>query len=145
MLGKCLWIWVMWLWPGYGWHTTIDACFSLTFSQSALLLLTFMIINSAPDSSFQVLIHPPRFPIVSIFWYPRSLNISLHSIISDFMRRRQSLKSKRSQIREFVYKLIQYIDRSCLLFLASFPLSLNVKCAKRQLKGNSWKIKCVKR
>ena len=30
--------------------------------------------------------------------YPRSLNISLHLIISDFARRRQSLKSKCSQI-----------------------------------------------
>ena len=48
--------------------------------------------------------------------YPRSLYISLHSMISDFARRRQSLKSKCSQIREFVHKLIQNIDRSCLLF-----------------------------
>ena len=48
--------------------------------------------------------------------YPRSLNISLHSIISKFARKRQSLKSKCSQIREFVYKLLQTIDRSYLLF-----------------------------
>ena len=43
--------------------------------------------------------------------YLRSLNISLHSIISDLARRRQSLKSKCSQIREFVHELIQNIDR----------------------------------
>ena len=52
--------------------------------------------------------------------WPRSLNISLHQIISDFARRRQSLKSKCSQPitnqGQFVYKLIQNIDRSCLLF-----------------------------
>ena len=46
----------------------------------------------------------PKCPVLPFIVYPRSLNISLHSIISDFARRRQSLKSKCSQIREFVYK-----------------------------------------
>ena len=49
--------------------------------------------------------------MLSTLNYPRSLNISLHLIISDFARRRQSLKSKCSQIREFVHELIQNIDR----------------------------------
>ena len=64
------------------------------------------------------------------FHYPRSLNISLHLIISDFARRRQSLKSKCSQIREFVYKLIQNIDRSCLLFRELSSLAKCKMCEK---------------
>ena len=80
--------------------------------------------------------------------YPRSLNISLHQIISDFARRRQSLKSKCSKIitkSEVCIEINTSINRSCLLYFASCPLSPNVKCAKRQLQSNSSKIKCAKR
>ena len=40
--------------------------------------------------------------------YPRSLNTSLHLIISDFARRRQSLKSKCSQIITYMGVCIQF-------------------------------------
>ena len=61
--------------------------------------------------------------------YPRSLNISPHLIISDCARRRQLLKSKRSQTRELVNKLIENIDRSYLLFC---KLSSLAKCKVRK-------------
>ena len=61
--------------------------------------------------------------------YPRSLNISLHLIISDFARRRQSLKSKSRQTMEIEYKSLLNIDRSCLLFR---ELSSLAKCKVRE-------------
>ena len=65
--------------------------------------------------------------------YPRSLNISLHQIITDFARRRQSLKSKCSQIitNQGVCIQINTKHRQELSsFFVNCPLSPNVKCVK---------------
>ena len=51
--------------------------------------------------------HPNQGGGISYTIYPKSLNVSLKLIVSDFAMRRQSLQSKRS--------LIQNMNRSCLL------------------------------
>ena len=59
------------------------------------------------------------------FHYPRSLNISLHFIISDFARRRQSLKSKCCQIitNQGVCKQINTKHRPDLPYFSRVVLS----------------------
>ena len=116
-----------------------------------LAVVNFAYINPAGSQSFYAPVSSPYsaflvlwvvcclfclqgFKKPQAFVYPSSLNIchiSLHLIVSDFARMRQSLKSKCSQVitNQIVYKLIQNIDRSCLLF---HKLSSLAKCKVRE-------------
>ena len=72
--------------------------------------------------------------------YPRSLNISLHLIISEFARRRQSLKSKCSQIitNQVVRIQIDTKHRAELSSISRVVFSRQMySFPKRQLQGNS--------
>ena len=78
--------------------------------------------------------------------YSRSLNISLHQIISDFTIAKIKVQLLNyNKIRGLCANSYKHKSELSSLFRELPPPSPNLKCAKRQLQSNSWKIKCAKR